>query len=741
MDRNGIHAADGTSSWIQGFHCQTGSLTMVDGNLTLPVDATRIRQSIAEPAVYVDPEAGDLTRDLGASSGHLLLKQNRWVFALDVRDSAYIRRHPLFGRYYSGGHETFRGMGDDILISSTEDVEYAIRWGGHAALGEMTYIQDDTINGVLCHRYDLSPPDSNQTYQLPAQVNAEPGILRWPFWFGHRDTDPVTGAESITWQVMKYLYAYGTNAAKDTITSVWFAIFTNNLATKAAQNVYCLVDAESLGLPQPAKPTLAAAAGSLPAGIYSYFLRYVSSTRATAGLPSPNSYITLDAPGGVTVSLPGAQGLPISAEQVEVYRNTYTGGAWGTWNLVHVHELREEVVGGLDWWSNAAATTWTDDGVADGDPLPTNAYYNAAPSHLQNVRYYNGRLWGVDPAKPNTIRFSSMGRMDAWPEAIVDVTNVSTATLWEGGSIEVGSSARIVALQPEGGDYGQTGTVGDNLLILKENSAYRLLGSNWDDFRLVELFPMGCRASRAVCSLPGATAFVGSHDMLALTQGSSSASVISRPIYPNGISDIPATAGYWTMYLWRNTLLVQTYDHGVVGYDLASKCWTVIHDDDARLENLALVDAGSFGYSLMGIAGSNLVVVQGDGTVATEFSYLSREDICSEKPSDMARIKQLQRLAFGVRNTTGSEIPLTVSLYRDGETAIEGQNIIHVTVPATAAGARDLQVVQCEVPLDWKPFTFRTLQVGVTGSATNGVSNKFVIEWMHGNYEPGTVLK
>lgn len=739
MDRNGIHAADGTSSWIQGFHCQMGSLTMVDGNLTLPVDATSMA------GVY--PQAGDMTRDLGASSGHLLLKQNRWVFALDVRDSTYIRRHPLFGRTYSGGHEAFRGVGDDVLISSTEDEEYAIRWGGHAALGKMTYIQDDTINGVICHRYDLSPTDpaTNDTYQLPPQDSSASGILRWVFWYGRRDV--ITNA--IYWYGAKYLYAYQTDGATPDakITTVWFPVFTTDTAPDGLAdriNVYCLVDAESLGLPQPAQPTVIDAGDLAPQGLaagnYKYCLRYVSSTRATAGIPSQEKGILgLAANHGVTVSLPQAQGLPISAEQVEVYRSTYTGGAWGTWNLVHVHDLRQDL--GDSKYCNYAATTWIDTGVADGDPLPTNAYYNAAPSHLQNVRYYNGRLWGVDPAKPNTIRFSSMGRMDAWPEAMVDVTNVSTATRWEGGSIEVGSSARIVALQPEGGDYGQTGTVGDNLLILKENSAYRLLGSNWDDFRLVELFPMGCRASRAVCSLPGATAFVGSHDVLALTQGSSSASVISRPIYPNGISDIPATTGYWTMYLWRNTLLVQTYDHGVVGYDLASKCWTVIHDDDARLENLALVDAGSFGYSLMGIAGSNLVVVQGDGTVATEFSYLSREDIFSEKPSDMARIKQLQRLAFGVRNTTGSEIPLTVSLYRDGETAIEGQNIIHVTVPATAAGARDLQVVQCEVPLDWKPFTFRTLQVGVTGSATNGVSNKFVIEWMHGNYEPGTVLK
>ena len=744
MDRNGIHATDGSSAWIQGFTSHTGALTMVDGNMELAVDRTHIL--VPTLGAYIDPEDGSYTRDLGASSGHLLLKQYYWVFALDVNTSnspPTIRRHPLINRTAYGGHEAFRGLGDDVLISTTDGSEYAIRWGGHAALGEMTHLGDVVHGADTYHNYALTAPPVTATYPLPVQAPVSgstpapsPGILRWTIWFGRRVGD------AISWDSAQYVHAYKTNMAGDTITEVKFRKYYPTDAAAKACNVYCLVDAEALGLPQPTRPTVTATGGMLTAGKYKYCLRYVSSTRATAGIPSLGKEITLGGSSGAIISLPSATGLPFSADQVEVYRSKESGGAWGVWCLVHVHDLWvDNDPPALEWFMNSPITTWTDTGEPDGDPLPTNAYYNAAPTHLQNVRYYNGRIWGIDPDQPNLVRFSSMGRMDAWPDAMVDVTNVSTATRWEGGSIEVGSSAPIVALQPEGGDYGQTGTVGDNLLILKENSAYRLLGSNWEDFRLVELFPMGARASRAVCSLPGATAFVGSNDVLALTQGSSSASVISRPIYPDGISDISETTGYWTMYLWRNTLLVQTYDIGVVGFDLASKSWTVIHNDTQRLENIALVDAGSFGYSLLGISGNTLVVMNADPDAATEFTYLSREDICSEKPSDLARIKVLQRLAFGVRNTTGAEIPLTVTLYRDGETAVAGQNIIHVTVPATAAGARDLQVVQCEIPLAWKPFAFRTLQVGVTGTATNGISGRFMIEWMHGNFEPGTVVK
>lgn len=713
IDKNGFKAPENSLYDLKSFRYRGGSLVAGFADVQLTIDPIKIQ------GTYISGGGtAPVCYGLGASRGHVLVKLGGWVFAVNRYSGNNVRLHPLI--YRTGGgteHEVFRGADEDVLISPTEGSQYALRWGGCASMGTMLYNSEVTEGGKTYDVYGLTSVLTGLYGLYTAQ-----SPLRWVIWYG------TAGAGGlIDWAGQSYIDG-------------WFAEmdFVRFECPSGVHTYdrFCIVDVSRLGV-SPTAPTAPAVAlvtdgtGSLTPGTsYKYAFRHVISSRGTAGMISAESAtVVADAAHTkVNITIPDAKSLPMGPDQCEIYRSELDGTSWTPYQLVKIVSYEVSAAG---WTTHRLTGAVTDDGTTVGDPLPGDAYWNSAPSYLRDVRLYNGRLWGVDPAFPNTLRFSTMGNYDQWPTEIVDVTDATSATLWAGGTIRLGSSSAITGMVPEGGDFGKTGTVGDNLLVMKKNSAYRLYGINWDDFRMTELPPVGTRASRSMVNCGIGTMFAGPNGIYAISQGSSEATEVSTPIWPTGMGWAAwGDTTSWSACHWYGNYVFSHREAGDFCFDTQTRTWWSLADGSpTRAQSyFANVDNAQFTESLLRVQGGVFTLCQNATTGTHTCHFETREDLFNDGPNDFARTKRLIRVSMGITNTSAATPQLALKFRADGYRAAD---VYALTFNIPYSATQPLQVVQVPIPPD-EQVLFRSLSMKGELAYKNGIR----IEWILLEYEP-----
>lgn len=526
---------------------------------------------------------------------------------------------------------------------------------------------------------------------------------------------------------------------------------TDAIASPGTYNLFCIVNTDPVGIPTPTLGPhrgVLSAGGSLAAGNYQWCYRYVSASLGIVGNPSPPSGV-LTVTGGsgnyttiITTQYTEADKPPYWADTIEIYRRFNSGAGYGLWYLVK-SQLVTTVVGGAESVQNFQPA-WTDDGSVSTTGATTLAdadYWNDRPSTLFNCRVFNSRMYAVKGSAQNTLKFSTMQTMDAWPVDIVDAQTTTAALKWQGGEVIVGDAMPIQALVPEGGSWSNTGQQGDNLLIMKRNRSWRWYGTTWDDFALNDAFSLGTRDGKSVVNCGGIVCFMGSEHGMWVQSGGMHPEPFTKTLWPNGyqantlglvypdpppIADLHWGAFWGHYYILSVNQEQQTYffdiDKGFAPTKVDfAPCFSQFYDSVERL-----LSAG-FTTSAVGTIATIVPAFSFDKTNGTVCSIKSQPEILpSANVMSLTGAKTLKNFWVYAKNTSGVQQTMTLRLYLDGDTDFTSAVNMTVTIPTSAT--RNYHCILVRVPALFQPTVF---QWSLDGTVYAGVT----IEWVLCQYE------
>lgn len=627
---------------------------------------------------------GDTTASLTLSpqtlqnvSGRLLTKMGRtvWYMALTgVADE--LRPFPLIDhRAMSSNHNVMVSeIGGDWIVSTlgAVGVEGAYRWSGKAFMGDLTVMDGPQVTStalnLLRYQLDLTPLYPGSSSCTLADVH--PG---WIMWIGKY----TAGTETFDWLTS------GRVKSIDPINN-WVKVYVPNVddALLNACNVFCLVEACPLGIPQLTHPVFATrnavTTGDLADGTYRYIARYVSSSQGFAGLPC-KAYLayasthvidathkTMD----IMVDTNEIKPLPYYVDQIEVYRSKMGATEWGLWYSVHKQNLR--IDDGAGYEQLASSLAMTDDGGRasveddwiDGEALPEDAYWLDAPpsTGVHGAVAFNDMLYTIDNIKPWRMLYSSRGNADAQPLVQFDVTDLNGLAMDAGSFFDFGGDDPIVAIVPERGAFSNSGLTGDNLLIFKKDFVWRLYGSDNSDFAVYPAFRMGCSRTITVRNIDGVVFFRGPDHIYAV-DGGGIPRPISKPLYPNGknragLSDWAKEFGHYLIYTEDNTSAVgfgPTYlfdlDTGIfLQIDPASN-WAAKPGDES---------------TLIGVKDDNTWFRYFSEVLNTTWRFKTVPLVLAEDGPTLSAVKKVTRIRMGFTNKTGQAQNVLIKVYADG---------------------------------------------------------------------------
>lgn len=183
--------------------------------------------------------------------------------------------------------------------------------------------------------------------------------------------------------------------------------------------------------------------------------------------------------GGVTslyrYAKEGGTNYLVAQHSTNLYSQSWDGSSAITWGAAVKSSLNAAKLYGVVWkdvliLSNGVDNPFKWDGTTATD-------LGGTPPKLLYIKEYAGRLWGVDAANPNYIRFSDLEDYDVWP-----ATNLI--------KVRDGDGDFITGLSP------QTG----GLIITKNKKVFPMYGTNKDNIDLPGPFPeaVGCVAPDAL---------------------------------------------------------------------------------------------------------------------------------------------------------------------------------------------------------------------------------------------------
>ena len=328
--------------------------------------------------------------------------------------------------------------------------------------------------------------------------------------------------------------------------------------------------------------------GSLPLGSVRYLWLLRNERLGLTGVPSPvqagstTVFETTAAEKTFSITLPlSTLQRPAGTESLLLYRSVRpAGGGWSDWYLVATQPILAVESASLNLDNQVQngtlkryrdSITITDNGLPDGEPLPSDAFFHDPPPALRQIVMFNGRLYGIGRgASASELLFSTAGAPEYWPRDAAGALSWVMDTRWLGG-YQSFPGGGLVAIAPESGAYSTTGRTGDNLLVFQRHQAHRWFGTNWEDFRSTYAFDVGCVAPHSVQNCGGVMVWRSATHLMAAPAGSSSPQPISEPLALPRASEEVADAN-WGVY--RDG--VYYFNHGTRNwaFDVRDGVWT-----------------------------------------------------------------------------------------------------------------------------------------------------------------------
>ena len=158
-----------------------------------------------------------------------------------------------------------------------------------------------------------------------------------------------------------------------------------------------------------------------------------------------------------------------------LYSTTWDGDSAITWGAAAKSSLNAAKLYGVVWKDNLILSNGVDNPFRWDGTTATDL--GGTPPKLLYIKVYAGRLWGVDAANPNYVRFSDLEDYDVWP-----ATNLI--------KVRDGDGDFITGLSPQEG----------GMVIVKNKSMWPMYGTNADNIELPGPFPQktGCVAPDAL---------------------------------------------------------------------------------------------------------------------------------------------------------------------------------------------------------------------------------------------------
>jgi hypothetical protein len=586
--------------------------------------------------------------------------------------------------------ETFRQIGEGLVCASNEPSEqdFMLSWRG-------TLITKGTLSSTGTNEYDLGATNygwqTSTTDGSPNQSGPLPGDTLYL-----KDHSLGTAGE---WLMAGHVLKW---TGRTEVFSFDDIVDTTGKGAGGTNTVdYCIVRLHRTGTQEGSTCTAVdAGSGSGLTGIYQYVWRYVNTLTGYYGAFSTESTQVSVTSNDMTVSGWAAQPTDQGVTRLEIYRRLVSAaGVEGPYCLVKsVDTLHYEdplgATGTHYWHRNDLATTYTDNGWANGDALTdTCTEYYERPGAYSNVQVHDQRLVAVDK---NQLRLSSMNLYEYMSSADARAVTV-TAALLQGAVVQVGYSEQeeITAYCSEIG-YGTSGVPGANLLIFTKDRASRFYGTSRADFSYVPAFDVGCINQGSLANGDGQLFWNDGNRIVTLAPGSNMPVEISGTMWPDGIrkhitaTDKEACMRAWSAIYWHGWYLLAYSESGYQPdatwcYHIASGTWTRYpygFMDFAQWDR-----AGNPGGRILtgsvpdGAAATGNISALWEDTASYNFMALSR----IMTPPGLMKSGHVDRITSAWKSPVGTNVTVAITAYADGDTVNAPGDTVSKTLDNVAA--------------------------------------------------------
>jgi len=622
--------------------------------------------------------------------------------------------------------ETFVQWGENLYCASDEPglQDYLLTWRG-TVICKGSVISSSDVNGTLytqagtdyLWQIDVGTGDLDTDGPIPGDTI---------YLYDHTGT----GEWQLTGHTIKFVKRNGDTCTVHVHGDGWST--TGKGSGGGNYCDYVIVRTHRMGTQEAGTCTAAdAGSGSGLTGTYNYIWRYVNTlTGGYYGAFSSIGTVTVTS-NDVTLSGWATNPTDLRVNRLEIYRQTVdTDGNGGAYYIVKAVDMIDYAAGAdaTEYWQRVAlASTYTDNGLADGDALTDTATeYYERPGAYSNIRAFRQILYAVDN---NLLRFSSLGLPEYMSTADSRTTLVTEAEL-QGGSIEIGQNIkdRITAYIPEVGAYQSSGISGANLLVFTKSNAFRWYGDSRSTFQLVPTFAVGAVNQKTVANAGGLIVWCDGDKVWSLASGADVPVEISGKMWPYGIRNYITAADkegcleawcadYWQGYYLLSGSESSASPNTIWCYHVASGTWTR-YAMGVRDFSQWTRPGNPGGWVITGSPVADtptgeLDMLWGNSSVHV-FSVTSRPLMPNDtEPDTLLCDRHISRIASVWKAPLTSDITVTITPYTDGDTTTPAATATTGTIAHvdTATGQRRIVRSGALACNGW------ILQVKITGSS------------------------